>query len=146
MILALDPNDLRCSYCGQDYNTWDHLRPLVTDKRPTGFITEIANLVPACNPCNSSKGGSYWKDWMFGKATGSPATRRILDIEARAARLHAYENWRQPIRLDFAVILGEVSWNDYWSLCDRAIADLRAAQDVANQLKAKINTALALVK
>jgi hypothetical protein len=146
LILALDPDDLRCSYCGQKYNTWDHLRPLVTGRKPTGFISEIANLVPACNPCNSSKGGSYWKDWMFGKASGSPASRRIPDVEARAVRLHAYESWREPIKLDFAAILGEIAWNDYWALCDRAVSDLRAAQDVANELKARIDAAVATMQ
>src|SRR5688500_18896923 len=63
-ILDLDPFQLSCAYCGRPYDTWDHLRPLVTDRRPTGYITEIANLVPSCNGCNSSKGKSYWKTWI----------------------------------------------------------------------------------
>src|SRR6476646_3805040 len=47
-ILGLDPFDLRCSYCGGPNHTWDHLRPLVTKCKPTGHVTEIANLVPCC--------------------------------------------------------------------------------------------------
>jgi len=43
---------------------WDHLRPLVRNRRPTGFISEIKNLVPSCGPCNQSKGAADWKAWM----------------------------------------------------------------------------------
>jgi hypothetical protein len=137
-ILALDPFDLRCAYCGNPYHTWDHLRPLVMDRRPTGYITEIANLVPACGPCNSSKGGSHWKTWMFGKAKGSPAFRGIAEVELRGQRLDSYERWRQPVKVDFAAILGDGDWQHYWSLCDAAITDLQAAQAIADRLKERV--------
>ena len=42
----------------------DHLRPLVKDKEPTGYISEIHNLVPSCGKCNQSKGNKEWKAWM----------------------------------------------------------------------------------
>jgi predicted RNase H-like nuclease len=49
-LRILEPNadDLRCAYCGDRASEWDHLRPLIAGKRPTGYISEIANLVPAC--------------------------------------------------------------------------------------------------
>ena len=34
-ILALDPRDRRCCYCGDTATEWDHLCPLVKDGRPT---------------------------------------------------------------------------------------------------------------
>ena len=46
-VLQLDPNNLTCSYCGDPCTEWDHLRPLVVKRRPTGFISEIGNLVVA---------------------------------------------------------------------------------------------------
>ncbi len=49
-----------CAYCGDPPSEWDHFRPVVRDKKPTGFITEIRNLVPACGKCNQSKGSSDW--------------------------------------------------------------------------------------
>src|ERR1700761_377168 len=63
-ILGLDADDLRCAYCGDRSTEWDHLRPLVTGKRPTGYIGEIANLVPSCSKCNQSKGARNWREWM----------------------------------------------------------------------------------
>ena len=65
-ILGMEPTNVRCAYCGDKATEWDHLRPLVAKRRPTGFISEIANLVPACGKCNQSKGGSDWRKWMLG--------------------------------------------------------------------------------
>jgi 5-methylcytosine-specific restriction endonuclease McrA len=56
-ILKMEANNVRCSYCGDKATEWDHLRPIVKNKRPTGYISEIANLVPACGKCNQSKSG-----------------------------------------------------------------------------------------
>ncbi|WP_216846981.1 HNH endonuclease [Granulicella sp. L60] len=55
-ILKIEPNDIRCAYCGDKATEWDHLRAIIQDQEPTGYITEIANLVPACGKCNQSKG------------------------------------------------------------------------------------------
>jgi hypothetical protein len=40
-ILGMSPDDLRCSFCGDPSTEWDHLRPLVKDKRPTGYISVV---------------------------------------------------------------------------------------------------------
>src|SRR6266852_4036221 len=65
-ILRMDPVDIRCAYCGDKASEWDHLRPIISGQEPTGYITEIANLVPSCGKCNQSKGKSYWRSWMKG--------------------------------------------------------------------------------
>lgn len=44
-ILELDADDLRCAYCGDKSTEWDHLRPIVKNKKPTGYISDIFNLV-----------------------------------------------------------------------------------------------------
>ena len=54
-ILNIDPSDIRCAYCGDKATEWDHLRPIITDKKPTGYITEIANLVPSCGKCTNPR-------------------------------------------------------------------------------------------
>ncbi len=64
-----------CAYCGDLHTEWDHLRPLVIDRRPTGYISEIDNLVPACGKCNQSKGNKPWKTWILGPAQRS---RRLV--------------------------------------------------------------------
>jgi len=58
-ILGMSADDVRCAYCGDVSTEWDHLRPLVVNRRPTGYISEIGNLVPACGKCNQSKGNKH---------------------------------------------------------------------------------------
>lgn len=95
-ILGMDPSDIRCAYCGDRSTEWDHLRPIITNQEPTGYITEIANLVPSCGKCNQSKGKSNWRAWITSGARLSPQTRAVPNLDARIARLDEYERWRQP--------------------------------------------------
>lgn len=137
-ILEADPSDVRCAYCGDAASEWDHLRALVVERRPTGYITEIANLVPACGKCNQSKGNKHWRTWMLGKAKLSPTGRGVEGIAERVARLEAFERWRPPTRIDFAAVIGPEAWEQYWSLCEQAIEGLRAAQLIADGIREKI--------
>lgn len=142
-ILAMTPDDVRCAYCGDKATEWDHLRPLVRDRRPTGFISEIANLVPACGKCNQSKGNRPWRDWLVSGARLSPTGRGVDGIEQRIAALERYEHWKSPTQIDFCSILGAEDWNLYWSLCDAVNEELRRAHDVAVALRSRVAAALA---
>jgi 5-methylcytosine-specific restriction endonuclease McrA len=137
-ILEMDPGDVRCAYCGDMSTEWDHLRPLVLKRRPTGYISEIANLVPACGKCNQSKGNKSWRDWMLSKANRSPTGRGLANIEQRIRRLENFERWKTPTCVDFEGILGNKEWETYWSLCEDVVAELHKSQEVANDIKAKI--------
>ena len=137
-ILGMEPSNVRCAYCGDKATEWDHLRPLVVKRRPTGFISEIANLVPSCGKCNQSKGNSAWRDWMLGKAKLSPTGRGLSSISERVSRLETYERWRIPKRVDFDSIIPRDAWQHYWSLCDRIIEDMRQCQEVADSLRTQV--------
>ncbi|MDD4890367.1 MAG: HNH endonuclease [Phycisphaerae bacterium] len=137
-ILEIDPEDVRCAYCGDPSSEWDHLRPLVLKRRPTGFISEIANLVPSCGKCNQSKGNKDWKVWIRSSARHSPATRGVADLEARVTRLLAFETWRQPAPLDFEKMVGPELWKTYWETCEQMVEHLKSAQGVADTLKGRI--------
>lgn len=137
-ILGMEPPDVRCAYCGDKATEWDHLRPLVVKRRPTGFISEIANLVPSCGKCNQSKGNSPWRDWILGKARLSPTGRGLPNIADRVARLEAYEQWRTPTRVDLESIIAKDVWEHYWSLCERVIEDMRRCQESADTIRAQV--------
>jgi hypothetical protein len=139
-ILGLDPADLRCSYCGDQATEWDHLRPLVLNQRPTGYISEIANLVPACGKCNQSKGNKEWRIWMQSPARRSP-TGRGIDVTARLMRLDAYERWRTPTRIHFEGVVGTDEWTKYWALFKAITDEMRECQEFANTLRARIAAA-----
>lgn len=137
-ILGMTHNDVRCAYCGDKSTEWDHLRPLVVKRRPTGFISEIANLVPACGKCNQSKGNKPWRDWFMSSAKLSPTGRGIPGIPQRVAQLEKYAQWKPPTHLDFSTIIGTSDWEHYWSLCEAVNEELRQAQEVANAIRVRI--------
>lgn len=134
-ILAMDPRKLHCSYCGDASSEWDHLRPLVRGKQPTGFISEIQNLVPACGKCNQSKGNKEWAGWMMSAAKLSPRTRGVADIEARTNRLRAYQAWREPTKIDFNAKIDPADWTKHWQNCERIQALLKESQVLAEQIR-----------
>ena len=54
----------KCAYCGKPASHLDHLHALIVDRKPTGYGTEPANLVPCCRECNQPKGNMEWEAFM----------------------------------------------------------------------------------
>lgn len=140
--LGMTADTIACAYCGDKQTEWDHLRPLVSKMRPTGYISEIANLVPACGKCNQSKGNKPWREWMLSPARLSPTGRGMKDVAKRVKRLEAYLEWRHPTKIDFEEILGTEHWDNYWSLWEALINEMRRCQEVADTLRDRIKEAL----
>lgn len=137
-VLGMDKETFQCSYCGATASEWDHLRPLVMNKKPTGYISEIHNLVPSCGKCNQSKGNKAWRTWMFSDAKLSPKSRGVPNLEQRAARLEAYENWEAPTVVDFEAIVGEEKWNQHWANWENVQESMRKAQALANEINREV--------
>jgi len=137
-ILKMKPEDICCAYCGDKVTEWDHLRPIISKQKPTGYITEIANLVPSCGKCNQSKGNSDWRAWMEGKARLSPKTRGIADVGERVARLQEYEAWRQPQRIDFAAVVGPELWQQHIENWRETLKRLKDSQELAAKIRAVV--------
>lgn len=137
-ILGMTAETFECAYCGSNASEWDHLRPLVKGKKPTGYISEIHNLVPSCGKCNQSKGNRQWKEWMTSAAALSPTTRGIPDVASRVKRLEAYENWQAPTKMDFEAIVGKVDWVNHWENWERMQALMRESQQLAEQINKKV--------
>lgn len=141
-VLGMSKGNCTCAYCGRVKSEWDHFRAIVKDRKPTGYITEIANLVPACGKCNQSKGNTHWEDWMRGPARHSPKQRGVVDLEQRIARLRSFESWRQPTRIDYATLISPDRWAQYHSLLEEAISHLSRAQDLAEKLQVIIQQSI----
>lgn len=137
-ILEMSPDRMECVYCGGSYSEWDHLRPLVSDQKPTGFITEIRNLVPSCGKCNQSKGNKDWKAWMTSDAKLSPKTRGVKDIGLRIARLTKYEQWGNLVPLDLSAFVTKEEWDQYWENWKALLRAMNDTQKHAASLKATI--------
>lgn len=134
-ILEQDPGDVRCVYCGDTSTEWDHLHPLVIDKKPTGYISEIQNLVPSCGKCNQSKGNKEWKIWMTSNARLSPKSRGISDIDDKIKRLEAYEGTFTPTRINIRELVGEELWRIHWENWEGIINLMEHAQSHAERVK-----------
>lgn len=130
-----------CSYCGDTSTEWDHLRPLVEKQRPTGYISEIHNLVPACGKCNQSKGNKHWLTWMRSTARLSPAARGIADIEERIARLQDYEDRGVPTKIDFEATVGAELWEKHWAHHKKLLELMRVADTEAQEIRARVRDA-----
>jgi len=137
-ILGMDAHTICCAYCGGPYTEWDHFRPLVRNKRPTGFISEINNLVPSCGKCNQSKGNKDWRIWITSDARLSPKTRNISGLIERIARLEAFEKQSNPIRIDFESVVGKDDWEQHWKNCTLLHEQMKQCQTFSDGIKAKI--------
>jgi HNH endonuclease len=137
-VLGMQPDDVRCSYCGDKATEWDHLRPLVVAGRPTGYPHSIQNLVPSCGKCNQSKGNKPWKTWMVSKAVHSPANRGIPDVAARIERLEANEKWAACEPLDIEAIVDSELWARYFTIQNDVLGKMVEAQRLASQIKEQV--------
>jgi hypothetical protein len=141
-ILGMSTGDLACVYCGGAATDWDHLRPLVRNRKPTGYVDDVRNRVPSCSRCNQSKSGADWRKWMAGNALGSPQRRNIAKLAERMQRLEAFEKWGAVEQLQLADLVGEDHWNVHWKNRDDIVDKMREAQKYAEHLKSAIQLAL----
>lgn len=137
-ILGMSSEDVECAYCGDPSTEWDHLRAIVQNKQPTGQVTEIGNLVPACGKCNQSKGNKNWRAWMLSDAPLSPKTKGVNDLEYRIGRLEEYEIWRPLPPVDFVSIIGEEDWILHWSNHQEILELMKKSQELADILKKRV--------
>ena len=138
-ILGMEPHSIECSYCGSKYTEWDHLRPLVIDKMPTGYVSEIQNLVPSCGKCNQSKGNKDWMVWITSDANLSPKSKNIHDLEERIERLKIYSSWREPTKIDFQKVVGDSLWEQHWTNCNQVQQLLISSQETSQEIKNLMN-------
>jgi hypothetical protein len=127
-----------CAYCGDGATEWDHFRPLVVAQKPTGYISEIHNLVPACGKCNQSKGNKNWRDWMLSSARLSPRTRRVPDIGMHISRLEDFEAWGTPTKVDFESLVGADLWAKHWQNHNGILELMREAELTADAIRARV--------
>jgi hypothetical protein len=138
----MDRASFRCSYCGDAASEWDHLRPLVKDQKPTGYISEIQNLVPACGKCNQSKGNKEWRSWIRSDAPKSPKARGIRQLDRYIEKLDQYSQWMTPTKVDFEQLVGEEMWAQHWALWKETLDAMRRADAHARGIREKVAASL----
>jgi len=134
-ILGMKRGCCVCAYCGDKKSEWDHFRAVVLNRKPTGYITEIANLVPACGKCNQSRGNKDWRRWMNSDAAHSPRQRGVRDIEERMSRLEDFSKWRKPVRIDFETLIAPDKWTRHTANLENILRALEKAEMHAAELR-----------
>jgi hypothetical protein len=134
-VLGMQEGKCVCAYCGGPRSEWDHFRPIVQKRGPTGFITEIANLVPSCGKCNQSKGNKPWKTWITSAVRHAPGHRRVPGLARRIKRLEAYEKWRDPVQLDYIAQLGKTAWKKHLQYLQDVLDLLAKAEHHASRCR-----------
>lgn len=141
-VLGMAPGLETCVYCGARATDWDHLRPLVRGKRPTGYCNDVRNLVPSCGPCNQSKSGQNWEQWISGTSKGSPKTRGVTDLAGRIEALKRFEDWSAHVALDMRGLVGDAVWDAYWKRLEAIELQMHEAQREAMVIRNLIADAL----
>jgi hypothetical protein len=136
--LEMSPDDVQCAYCGDEATEWDHLNPLIDDQAGTGYITEIANLVPSCGKCNQSMGNESWKLWIKSSATKSPTQRGIVDLERRIGLLEKYEVQFKPTIVNLSDHVTPELWKKHWENHVSILAAMKEANIVAETIRKEI--------
>ena len=93
-----------CAFCGDtEANRNDHLVPV---SQGGEFVPQ--NVVPACQPCDDSKGGSNYIDWMRnGKSARSLLVRKNFSDAEIEERIKRIRQWAGPYSpRSEAVLLG----------------------------------------
>lgn len=142
-VLGMSRERCECAYCGREKTEWDHFFPVVKRREPTGYITEISNLVPCCSKCNQSKRNEYWKTWMLNpRPPQSPTHRAVEDISLRIDRLEAFERWRPRVCLPLEQLVGRDRWSRHMSYLDEVLTTLKEAEAHAAVLRQEIKAHL----
>lgn len=130
----------QCAYCLGKANSMDHVKPLVTGGLPTGYITEIRNLVPCCSACNSAKGSQDFRYWYKSKKNVARLHAEGLteaQIEERFTIVSQYID-KIPKPLDYKTILGDELWEEYLQRKSEMIQLLKDNQFFCDKLSAII--------
>ena len=130
--------DKTCAYCGKHASHLDHLYPLINDRKPTGYGTEAANLVPCCADCNQPKGNSHWEEFMrsdrchhIGDAfTDDP----VLAMENRIENIKRFQAAMPPRKVDIAEDVLE-RWTSILTEFDKMLSN---AQETLLEIKKEL--------
>ena len=130
-VLEQDPDgELACVYCGSKAATWDHLIGLVKNSELRGYGHQIGNLVPSCNPCNSSKGSKDWQDFIEFKIEDENRREEIK------VKLAAYlMQFATPVNIDEIKTEMPVEWAQYIDIRQKVFVLLKAADEIAEKIR-----------
>lgn len=129
-----------CAYCGKKATHLDHLHALIIDRMPTGYGTEVANLVPCCTECNQPKGNMYWEDFMRSDMCHHVGDLETTDphlaMEKRIAIITEFQKAMAPKKVD----IDEAILYKWKGMLYDFDEKLKEAQEVLLEIKEQLYT------
>ena len=129
-VLGQNPTEeLRCVYCDDLAETWDHVYATVRNSEFSGAGHRIGNLLPCCKPCNSKKGNKAWDSFIvLREAEG-------LSRDARIARIRRY--------IDDYFVADQIprdipEYSRYLAVRDDVLRLMKEADVIAEQIRMKM--------
>ncbi len=121
-----------CAYCGKPASHLDHLYALVDDRKPTGYGTEPANLVPCCTECNQPKGNLHWEEFMR-----SDRCHHVGEEEDKEKRIECIKKFQEVMPAKKIIIDDEIMgiWITMLAKFDEM---LNSAQETLIEIKKKL--------
>lgn len=115
----------QCAYCGKKATHLDHLHPLITGRKPTGYGTEPSNLVPCCDKCNQPKGNLDWKTFMKKLIQDCQTEEETKAIEKRMNKIEAFQEAMPPKKVTLSDEMIK-KWIDILDAFDEALKEAEA--------------------
>ncbi len=138
MYSKLKIKESQCAYCLREgqAKTADHFKPVVNGTMPTGYVTDITNLVPCCKDCNSKKAGKEFDDWF------DENNQWLIDKLGNKNKINERKNIileaMRPNWLDYKQILGRKGWHKYTTTRKKLERALARSQKTLDKLAQKI--------
>lgn len=136
-LLPHTENGSKCAYCTSKASEWDHFRSVIKDSKPSGYSTDIYNLVPSCGKCNQSKGSKDWNVWILSEAKLSPKSLNTPNLEELIIpNLLNFEEWSKD--KTYQLTKEEIEELDiYMKECEELINSLYKYQEKAKAFQLK---------
>jgi 5-methylcytosine-specific restriction endonuclease McrA len=132
-IRALGQNpdeELKCIYCLEKAQTWDHLVSLVKNSELRGYGHQIGNLVPCCKNCNSKKGAKDWQEFIKIQVKDEKARSILEDIISNYLFCFANEINLEQVKLD---MFNE--YTEYITIKNEILNLMKRADEIAKEIR-----------
>ena len=133
-FLGQNPNeDLKCVFCNDEAETWDHLVGLVKNGELRGFGHQIGNLVPCCKKCNSKKGSKEFDKFI------KEYDKIFFDKDELIELLSKYQKkYAKEINLELLKEKTPIEYQEFLELKKKIFELMEKADSIAEKLRENI--------
>lgn len=122
---------LKCVYCEDEAQTWDHLVGLVKNNELRGYGHQIGNLVPCCKECNSKKGSKDYKVFIHEHNKIRKNKEKLINL------LSSYQE-TYSTKLNFEKLKASQEYEDFLIIKDKIFELMKEADLIAEKIRKNI--------